>query len=527
MDSPRKSKDATPKTRKRKLDKLDKLDQKGSMIKYCSSSSSQSSPVIRAMRSSKPRKVISADSDEDHLIEDYCESVPKDKKKQSCVDKNSWKPNSIEQAKCKSSPIKVLSRNNSKQDIGSDYSPSSTQSLKAKKRVVACPSSPKLEAMNLFPIPAKKRKNDDSVMESKSSKLKDKTLDLSLAKPKLRVRDNDSKNITPSKKRNVITCPDSPLTNSTSGSSFGSTKSQKDKLELELFGESPEKKIRISERESRSKEGKKKSNIECPELPKISSRYHEFIGTSKYKESISEKSQRTPTKSFSSSSSSSKVLVIPDSPVIVEARSKKLKKEEPEPSKASTSQEVAVTVLNVTSPTAISKPIIRRSQKDIEEKDLLSVTSSSSKIGKGSTTILPEETRLAASLAFGQNYGSLLTAVEMHSSSQICPEFQWALSNRRCVLDSSFDRNFTFHTRFNQDAEAVRLLRLRVGRHSYPNARIVHEILDKIIPVRSFSIWLKTEFGPVANDFILCICLYRTLKTAWRSTARLIYCTTF
>jgi len=338
MDSPRKSKGVTPKTRKRKLDSL---EQKGSMMKYCSSSSSQSSPVITAVKSysqpSKPRKVISADSDEEDLIEDYCEALPKDKKKRSCTDKNSWKPNSSEQAKLKSSPIKVLSRNNSKQDSGSDYSPS--PSLKAKKRVVACPDSPKLEDMDMQ-IPAKKMKSDDSVMESKSSKSKDKTLGFSLSKPKLRLRENVPKNVTPSKKRDVITCPESPLANSDSGSSFGSTKSQKEKLELELFGPmSPTIKSRTVERESRSKDGNKKpKTIECPELPKISSRYHEMTSKSKHKESFPDsQSQRTPSKSLSSSSSCSKVLVIPDSPVIVEDRSKKLKTKEIESSKTSTS----------------------------------------------------------------------------------------------------------------------------------------------------------------------------------------------
>ena len=66
---------------------------------------------------------------------------------------------------------------------------------------------------------------------------------------------------------------------------------------------------------------------------------------------------------------------------------------------------------------------------------------------------------------------------------QVCPDFAWAAANRRSVLAHSFTRNFGFHARLQQDAEAVRLLRLRTGRHCYPNGQHVHDILNKIIPV--------------------------------------------
>ena len=130
--------------------------------------------------------------------------------------------------------------------------------------------------------------------------------------------------------------------------------------------------------------------------------------------------------------------------------------------------------------------VVRKSLKCVDSKGVLSMNSTNSsddRKNERTCHVYPEEISHAAEVSFGSALSNIEVMVELDTIASVCPDFRWVGQNQRAQLGGCYNRNYQFHTRLDQQALAVRLLRLKVGRRFFPEAHHVHDILHKIILV--------------------------------------------
>ena len=351
------------------------------------------------------------------------------------------------------------------------------QHHKSKKEIIACPDSP---GINFDILGALKRKTNDVALPETAS-------------PKKRLKDRGNNEPLTVKRKLSDDCLDGAVAASSSSSLLACID-----LDLSLSqSQTPKKKSKICENDARF------GGPICPELPEMSSKYEKIVSRIKRdkceQEPIQSGQFKAPAKDINRQQQqqhqAETLICLDDTPVKkdVDCAYKHVRLTPPADNNRSNK-----TVKKEAAKGGLSR-IIRQSSRNFEQKDLLSITSS--KIGR-TCSILPDETRAAASLAFGQQLGDLQSYAGVKSWAQICPDFRTAVGNQRDVLNNSFNSNFGFHLRLNQDAMAVRLLRIRVSRHSYPNGKHIHEIMNKIIPVYNCYVTLNFQIFSNLSNFM-------------------------